>query len=104
MKELLNQVRITFPARGENEAFARLVAAGFLMNLGVRTTDLADIKTMVSEAVTNAIVHGYRDTEGKKDVILEMKFYSDRTLSLSVTDHGRAQVQVRMQLKYLLYL
>ncbi|MBR3837310.1 MAG: anti-sigma F factor [Clostridia bacterium] len=90
MKEMVNCARVRFPALGENEGFARLLTAGFLMHLQVTPAILADVKTMVSEAVTNAIVHGYRGREGKKCfVFLELKFYSDRTLMITVTDLGR---------------
>ena len=100
MKELKNSVCVKFPALGENEGFARIIAAGFLMNVGVRAQDLADVKTMVSEAVTNAIVHGYRGMDGKKSEIrLEMKYFSDGTLSVSVTDHGRGIADVEKALE-----
>ncbi len=91
MKEIQNFARIRFPALAENESFARVVTAGFLMHLSVTPSDLADIKTVVSEAVTNAIVHGYRgiDDQRKKQVLLELCFYKDRTLQIRVTDKGR---------------
>ena len=75
MKEILNSTRVRFLALGENEGFARIVTAGFLMNLGVTPSLLADIKTMVSEAVTNSIVHGYRGMDGRKNYLfLELRF------------------------------
>ncbi|MBR5295469.1 MAG: anti-sigma F factor [Clostridia bacterium] len=90
MKEILNSVRVRFPALGQNESFARIATAGFLMHLGVTPSQLADIKTVVSEAVTNAIVHGYSGKEDKNTyVFLEMIYYSDRTLVCRVTDKGR---------------
>ena len=90
MKEIVNAARVRFPALGENESFARIVTAGFLMHLEVTPAFLADVKTMVSEAVTNAIVHGYRDRAGKDAFItLDLKCFEDRTLVMSVTDHGR---------------
>jgi len=100
MKEVLNSARVRFPALGENESFARIVTAGFLMHLGVTPTQLADIKTVVSEAVTNCIVHGYRGMDEKKCYIyLTLKFYSDRTLEIVVLDKGRGipDVQEAMQ-------
>ncbi len=89
MKEVVNSVRVRFPALGQNESFARIVTAGFLMHLGVTPSQLADIKTVVSEAVTNAIVHGYSGENRGKFVLLELIFYSDRTLVCRVTDKGR---------------
>lgn len=90
MKEILNSARVRFPAVSENESFARVVTAGFLMHLGVTAEVLADLKTVVSEAVTNAIVHGYRGRDPKQCyVLLELKYYSDKSLVISVTDRGR---------------
>ncbi len=90
MKEIQNSAKIRFLALGENESFARIVTAGFLMHLGVTTETLADIKTVVSEAVTNAIVHGYRGMDGHQNhIVLELCFYTDRTLLIRVTDYGR---------------
>ncbi len=90
MKEIINFARVRFPAVGENEGFARTLTAGFLMHLQVTPSQLADIKTVVSEAVTNAIVHGYRGEDGRKrEVLLELCFYKDRTLLVRVTDRGR---------------
>ncbi len=90
MKELINSARVRFLAVSENESFARTLTAGFLMHLRVTPSQLADIKTVVSEAVTNAIVHGYRGENGRnKEVLLELFFYEDRTLLVRVTDRGR---------------
>ena len=89
MRQLKNATRVKFPALSENEGFARMVTAGFLMKMQVTAEELADIKTMVSEAVTNAIVHGYRDREGVESIVtLEMKAYDDGLLVVSVTDRG----------------
>ena len=83
-------MKLEISAIGENESFARVVTAGFLMHLRVTPSQLADIKTVVSEAVTNAIVHGYRGENGRnKEVLLELFFYEDRTLLVRVTDRGR---------------
>lgn len=90
MKEILNSARVRFPALGENESFARIVTAGFLMHLGVTPSQLADIKTVVSEAVTNSIVHGYGGKERRDQyILLELCCYSDKSLLIRVTDKGR---------------
>lgn len=57
--EFLNEMKICFQARSENESFARVAVAGFLTYLNPTVEELEDIKTAVSEAVTNAIIHGY---------------------------------------------
>ncbi len=90
MKEIINCARVRFAALGENEAFARVVTTGFLMHLGVTPSALADMKTVVSEAVTNAVVHGYRGMDGKSNFItLDLVMRSDRTLIVTVRDKGR---------------
>ena len=60
----INQMRLDFAAMPQNEAFARLAVSGFLLPLDPTMEELADVKTAVSEAVTNAIVHGYSGQPG----------------------------------------
>ena len=62
--KMLNQVKITFAGRSVNEGFARAALAAFLVQLDPTVPQLADMKTAVSEAVTNCIVHAYPDTLG----------------------------------------
>lgn len=57
--EFLNEMKICFQARSENESFARVAVSGFLTYLNPTVEEMEDIKTAVSEAVTNAIIHGY---------------------------------------------
>lgn len=82
-----NQIEIKFLARAQNEAFARVAIAAFAVQLNPTLPEMADIKTAVSEAVTNAIVHGYR---GREDGMVEMKaeYGADRMLVVSVRDAG----------------
>ena len=68
-----NEMKIEFLSKSNNEAFARISVAAFVAQLDPTLEEIADIKTAVSEAVTNAIIHGY---EGKEDFIqVEMKSY-----------------------------
>lgn len=60
----LNELKCTFPARSENESFARTMVCAFAAQLNPTVEDLADLRTAVSEAVTNSIVHGYRNSDG----------------------------------------
>ncbi len=83
---LCNQVKCIFPSLSQNEAYARAAAAAFCAQMNPTCDELSDIKCAVSEAVTNAIVHGYRDTIG--DVILIMKITDDRVFHIEVRDHG----------------
>ncbi len=59
-----NEMKIRFLAKSENESFARIVVAAFLSHLDPMLSDVEDIKTAVSEAVTNSIIHGYENQEG----------------------------------------
>ncbi len=65
-----NQVSLVFPSRSANESFARSAAAAFAAQLDPTLDELGDVKTAVSEAVTNAIVHAYPDTLGKVELKL----------------------------------
>ncbi len=86
-RELINECRLRFPAISRNEAFSRSAVAAFAVQQDPTVEEVAAIKTAVSEAVTNAIVHGYRDSEG--DVDLFMKLFSDGTILIQVKDKGR---------------
>ena len=62
MKKAVNETELVFSAVSENESFARCAIASFCAQLDPTLEELSDIRTAVSEAVTNAIVHGYRDS------------------------------------------
>ena len=85
MKEK-NYIRFEFPSRSANESFARTAAACFAAQLDPTLDELGDIRTAVSEAVTNCIVHAYPDTVGK--IVLKMRIFEDNTLEISVRDWG----------------
>jgi stage II sporulation protein AB (anti-sigma F factor) len=82
-----NFMKISFAARSENEAFARVVVASFISQMDPTLDQLDEMKTVVSEAVTNAIIHGY-DGATNGIVTLEAEIDGD-TVSLSVADQGR---------------
>ena len=86
MIPILNQSTLLFPSKSCNEAFARTTAACFAAQLDPTLEELGDIKTAVSEAVTNAIVHAYPDTLGK--VTMVMKLFEDNTVEITVKDRG----------------
>ena len=81
-----NHMELTFTACPQNEAFARVAVAAFAVQLNPTLPEMADIKTAVSEAVTNAIVHGYREKEGV--VCLQAEYGDRRLLTVSVSDQG----------------
>ncbi len=80
-----NNVEIIFDAKSENEGFARMVAAAFVTKLDPTLEEISDIKTAVSEAVTNSIVHGYEGKEGKVYMTLGIK---DNEVSIEIKDEG----------------
>ena len=81
-----NQVTLEFPSRSANEGFARTAAACFAAQLDPTLEEVNDIKTAVSEAVTNAIVHAYPDTLGK--IVLKLRIREDHSLEIIVKDWG----------------
>ena len=82
-----NYVVLEFLSRSSNEGFARVAAAGFAAQLDPTLDELGDIKTAVSEAVTNAIVHAYPDELGR--IVLKLKLLPGNVLELTVRDWGR---------------
>ncbi|MBE6631663.1 MAG: anti-sigma F factor [Ruminococcaceae bacterium] len=85
-KELLNSLKMTFISKSENEALARQTLSSFISRFDPTIEDLADIRTVVSEAVTNCIVHAYKNLIG--DICIYAKLYNDGTLFISVKDKG----------------
>ena len=87
MQRIENYVTMEFLSRSNNEGFMRVAAAGFAAQLDPTLDELGDIKTAVSEAVTNAIVHAYPDSIGRIQV--KMKLLESNTLEIVVRDWGR---------------
>ena len=81
-----NQVMLEFPSRSCNESFARGAAAIFAAQLDPTLDELNDIKTAVSEAVTNCIVHAYPDSIGT--VIMRLRTIEDNLIEIMVKDRG----------------
>ena len=85
-KKPINEAELTFLSRSANEGFARASAACFAAQLDPTLEEINDVKTAVSEAVTNAIVHAYPDRLGK--VHLRLRLYEDQSLEIQVRDWG----------------
>ncbi len=81
-----NEAKLTFLSRSANEGFARTAAACFAAQLDPTLDEVNDIKTAVSEAVTNCIVHAYPDSLGT--VTLRLRLFGDNTLEIMVKDSG----------------
>lgn len=80
-----NSMELHFSAIAENEAFARMVISAFLTQKNPKLSVMSEVRTAVSEAVTNTIVHAYADTEGT--IVLRAKL-SDMLLEMEVEDYG----------------
>ena len=86
-----NSMSMVFDAKSENEGLARMVISAFITELDPTIEELNDVKTAVSEAVTNSIIHGYNGTEGKvyMDCSLDMDENENHgTLKITVKDKG----------------
>lgn len=97
--ESRNQVYVSFDARSVNESFARMVVMGFMIDMNPTMDELTDVKTAVSEAVTNAIIHGYEkdkaqtgETVREEDTGIpqvEMRCQREgQKLTIIIEDHG----------------
>ncbi|NSW91681.1 MAG: anti-sigma F factor [Firmicutes bacterium] len=82
----INEMTLIFPSKSSNESFARIVAAAFASQLDPTVEELADVKTAVSEAVTNAIIHGYENETG--EIRMNCKLYPD-SIEIAITDEGK---------------
>ena len=82
----INNIKIEFLSRSSNESFARTAIACFAAQLDPTLEELGDIKTAVSEAVTNSIVHAYPDTLGR--IMLRARLFDDNSIEITVRDWG----------------
>ena len=82
----INEAAVTFLSRSANEGFARTAAACFAAQLDPTLEEVNDVKTAVSEAVTNAIVHAYPDTIGR--IVIKLRIREDHSLEVVVRDWG----------------
>ncbi len=82
----INYIKMEFLSRSANEGFARSAVACFAAQLDPTLEELGDIKTAVSEAVTNCIVHAYPDTLGR--IMLRARIFDDNAIEITVRDWG----------------
>lgn len=81
-----NEIKLVFPSKSANESFARSAVAAFAAQLDPTLDEINDIKTAVSEAVTNCIVHAYPDTVGK--IHMRVRLFENNTIEIMVKDTG----------------
>ena len=86
MQEISNYTKIILPSYSKNEGLARMYVSAFASQLDPTIEEINDIKAAVSEAVTNAIVHGYRNTTG--DITLQLRIINHDTLYIKISDKG----------------
>ncbi len=95
--QILNEIRFTVPSLSVNESTARAVVSSFIVQADPTVEELSDIRTAVSEAVTNCIVHGYRNTSGVIDITVRL--LPEREIYIRIKDNGCgiADIQQAMQ-------
>ncbi|MDR1002534.1 MAG: anti-sigma F factor [Oscillospiraceae bacterium] len=86
MKKPINEMRLVMPSCSSNESFARVAVASFVAQLDPTIDEITDIKTAVSEAVTNCIVHAYKDSIG--NIYIHSKIFEDGKVSVKIRDTG----------------
>ena len=92
-RRLLNEMKLTLPSKSVNEGYARYAVSAFIGQLDPSVADLGDIRTAVSEAVTNCVVHAYKEREGK--IYICAKYYDDGKAVISVRDKGCGMPDVK---------
>lgn len=91
-----NEMRLEFDSRSCNESFARVAVAAFMTQLNPTVEEVSDVRTAVSEAVTNAIIHGY---EGKVRKVVIVCTIRGQELSVEVTDEGKGIANVPLAME-----
>lgn len=91
-----NEMEVSFLSIPENEAFARVVIAAFAVQLSPTMSEIADVKTAVSEAVTNAIVHGY---EGTRGMVCMRAIIDGSVLSVEIADRGKGIANIHQAME-----
>lgn len=88
-----NEMKIEFLSKSNNEAFARIAVAAFVAQLDPTIEEIADIKTAVSEAVTNSIIHGYEERQGIVKLVCKIR---DKEIFIEISDSGKGIENIEM--------
>ncbi len=97
--ETVNSTKCTFPAKSINESFARTVVSAFVSQLDPTISELSDLKTAVSEAVTNSIVHAYKDYSKNSLIYLSASYKADGTVLVEIKDKGCGIENIRQAME-----
>ena len=84
--DIINELKLTMDSRSINEGFSRVAVSSFIACTDPNIEELTDIKTAVSEAVTNAIVHGYKETSGK--IYITVSIFENNIIRIKIRDKG----------------
>ncbi|HNX14409.1 MAG TPA: anti-sigma F factor [Oscillospiraceae bacterium] len=95
--KVINKMRLTVPAKSVNESFLRAIAGCFAAQADPPCDVISDVKTAVSEAVTNCIVHAYPSSSG--EIVMAAKLTSDGVLYIKISDKGRGIADVRQAME-----
>ena len=88
MKKIINEMKLRLPAISENEAVCRAVISAFVAQLNPTVEQIADLRCAVSEAVTNCIVHAYRESVGVCYIYISVRLYDNREITVEISDNG----------------
>ncbi|MCQ2414092.1 MAG: anti-sigma F factor [Clostridia bacterium] len=90
MKKAINELKLRLPAKSENEAVARALVCSFAATLDPTVGELADLRCAVSEAVTNVVVHAYRELKDSAAgrIYISVRLYDTREITVEITDTG----------------
>ncbi|MBR5514049.1 MAG: anti-sigma F factor [Ruminococcus sp.] len=95
--EIINEMKIILPSHSVNEGAARAAVSSFLIQADPTVEELSDIRTAVSEAVTNAIVHGYRGTSG--NIEITVRLLENREIYIKIKDRGCGIADVKQAME-----
>ncbi len=84
--DIINEMKLTIDSRSINEGFSRVAVSAFIASADPNIEEITDIKTAVSEAVTNCIVHGYRETQGK--IYITVSIFENNIIRIKIRDKG----------------
>lgn len=90
---MVNEFKLTIDSKSVNEAFCRVVVSSFITPLDPTIDEMTDLKTAVSEAVTNSIVHGYKNTSGK--IYITGQIFDDNTVKIKIIDKGEGIADIK---------
>ena len=90
MKRIINEMKLRLPSRSENEGVARSAVSAFVAELNPTVEELGDLRLAVSEAVTNCVVHAYRERAGAEPafIYISARIYDNREVSVEISDNG----------------